>query len=99
MYGFRQFIDYANTNKDLVDTYLNSPNMDISEIAKNFGKSVAEVYRILRSHNIQPNRLKKHHERVHSFHHLGYTPKEIAEFTGYTPRNVRYVLAKNRNQK
>jgi AraC-like DNA-binding protein len=91
MYGFKEFITSKGSDHDLISAYLHSQNK-ISEIAQQFGKSEAEVYRILRSNDISPNRLKVNHEKVQYLSSLGWGIKEIAGMTGYTTRNVRYIL-------
>lgn len=93
MYGFKEFIT-NNNNSGIISAYLHS-QMKISEIAQEFGKSEAEVYRILHANDISPNRLKTNHEKVQYLSSLGWGIKEIAGFTGYTARNVRYILQKN----
>lgn len=57
-------------------------------------KSETEVYRILHANNVSPNRLRAFHEKVQQLAHLGWGIEEIAQVTGYTPRNVRYILTK-----
>lgn len=95
MYGFKQLIDNQGGDGDIINVYLNSPKIRISEIAQQFGKSEAEIYRILHSNDVSPNRQKVNHKKVQNLAHLGWDVREIAEFTGYTPRNVRYIIAKN----
>lgn len=95
MYGFKQFIVDQTGNRNIINVYLNSPEIKISEIAQQFGKSEAEIYRILHLNDVSPNRQKVNHQKVQNLSQLGWEVREIAEFTGYTPRNVRYILAKN----
>lgn len=95
MYGFKQFIIDQGGDGDIINVYLNSPKMRISEIANQFGKSEAEIYRILHSNDISPNRQKVNYQKVQNLSQLGWAVRDIAEFTGYTPRNVRYIIAKN----
>jgi DNA-binding NarL/FixJ family response regulator len=93
MYEFRRFISDRGIDGDVINVYLNSPTLRISEIAQKFSKSEGEIYRILHAHDISPNRLKINHQKVQHLSHLGWGVKEIAEFTGYTPRNVRYIIS------
>ena len=95
MFGFKQFIDYHIGDRNIINVYLNNPKMSISEISHQFGKSKAEIYRILHSNEISPNRQATNHQKVQDLAHLGWSIREIAKFTGYTPRNVRYIIAKN----
>jgi hypothetical protein len=43
-----------------------------------------------------PNRQKINHNNVINLANFGYLVPQIAELTGYTARNVRYILAKER---
>lgn len=92
MNGFRQFL---TSDSKIIDLYLSNPNIHISEIANQFGVSKAEIYRVLHANDISPNRLKVNHQKVQNLAQLGWGIQEIANFTGYTPRNVRYILTKN----
>jgi len=89
-YGFLN--GQEQDNKRVVGMYLQNPKMTISEIAKNSNKSIGEIYRILRLNDVEPNRIKTNHKKVESLAKLGWGIKEIAEFTGYSTRNVRYIL-------
>ena len=92
MYGFRQFITDQGGDGDIINVYLNNPKIRISEIAQHYGKSEAEIYRILHANDITPNRLRVNHQKVQNLAQLGWGVREIAEFTGYTPRNIRYII-------
>lgn len=95
MYGFREFINAPGTDGEIINLYLNNPGLRISEIAHQSGKSEGEIYRILHANDVSPNRLRANHQKVYSLAHLGWNVRDIAELTGYTPRNVRYILAKS----
>ena len=90
------FYDFLNgqekDNKIIVGMYLQNPKMSINEIAKASNKSIGEIYRILRLNDVEPNRLKTSHKKVESLAKLGWGIKEIADFTGYSTRNIRYIL-------
>jgi transcriptional regulator len=90
MDSFKEFF----WNGEVIGLYLHRPDMKVSEIAKNTGKSQAEIYRILHSNNVQPNRLKTAHDAVVELSERGWSVQQIADFTGYTDRNVRYILTK-----
>jgi hypothetical protein len=93
MENFYNFLsEQEQENKRIVGMYLQSPKINIYEIAKNSNKSIGEIYRILKSNDIEPNRLKTSHKKVESLARLGWGIKEIAEFTGYSTRNIRYIL-------
>lgn len=98
MKEFKLFINNHAEDGSIIDLYLNNPEIHISEIAANFDRSEAEIYRILHANDIKPNRLGVNHQKVRNLSQLGWGIKEIAEFTGYTPRNIRYILAKNLNE-
>lgn len=90
------FFDFLNEqeqeNKIILGMYLQTPKMTIAEIATKSNKSIGEIYRILRLNEVEPNRLKINHKKVESLARLGWGIKEIAEFTGYSTRNIRYIL-------
>jgi hypothetical protein len=94
MFGFRQFISDHDEDSNIISLYLNNSEIPISEIANRFKKSVAEIYRILHSHQIPLNRSKIHHHKVHSLNNMGWNVLDISKFTGYTPRNIRYIISK-----
>lgn len=92
MENFYNFINEKGEDKKIIGMYLQNPKMRISEIANASKKSIGEIYRILRFNEIEPNRLKNNHKKVESLAKLGWGIKEISEFTGYTTRNIRYIL-------
>ena len=94
MYGFKEFLTVNGTDGEIIQTYLNQPKLPVSELARRHQKTESEIYRILHANDISPNRLKVGHQKVHNLANLGWGIHAIAEFTGYTPRNVRYILAK-----
>jgi len=59
-------------------------------------RSVAEIYRIIQKNGGSPNRQVTNHENVRMFAKSGLATKHIADLTGYTPRNVRHILKKDR---
>ena len=99
MLNFREFFnaqDGYSSEHDVVSLYLSTRK--VSEIASITNKSVAEVYRILHRHNITPNRVRPNHQSVMDFATSGLSVGQIAELTGYTPRNVRYILNKLKSE-
>lgn len=94
MEGFKEFYNENFSKQEIVSFYNHNPDRKIKEISEIFGKSIGEIYRILHSYNMTPNRQKTNHHNVINFHNFGYGVPQIAEFTGYTPRNVRYILNK-----
>ena len=97
MEGFKDFFQHCErgyTADEVINLYLNSPGKRMIEISTLTGKSVGEIYRILHDNGIKPNRLKINHRYVFDYAEAGMTVQQIAELTGYTPRNVRYILSK-----
>jgi DNA-directed RNA polymerase specialized sigma24 family protein len=94
MYGFREFLTNNPEDQQIIGMYLSRPDMPISEISQATGKSQGEIYRILHNHDVKPNRLKTNHQKVMSLADVGWNVHEIAQLTGYTTRNVRYILSK-----
>lgn len=99
MQGFLDFFQqYENdySKQRVIELYLHSQKK-VGEIAKDTGKSIGEVYRILHQHEIKPNRLRMNYKNVVDFAEAGLGTSQIAELTGYTTRNVRYILSKLRD--
>lgn len=97
MYGFKDFFRHCEkgySDDETISFYLGSPDKRIAEISAITGKSVGELYRILHNNGVKPNRLKTNHHNVFDFASAGMSVQQIAELTGYTPRNIRYILSK-----
>lgn len=92
MHGFTQFFENNQNESQVINIYLSRPDISVAEIGKMFSLSEREIYRILRFSQINPNRKNLHKEKVQHLHGLGWGIKEIADFTGYSTRNVRYIL-------
>lgn len=102
METFREFLGEIEgdwSDHQVINVYLNEPGRKITEIAQVTNKSIGEIYRILHSFNVQPNRLRTNHQNVIDFAMAGMGISQIAELTGYTPRNVRYILGKLKLEK
>lgn len=84
----------AMTEMEIANMYFHNNNVKVREIALKSNKSVGEVYRILHKYGT-PNRQIHNHEAVFSYAQAGFPVQKIAEFTGYTPRNIRYILKKS----
>jgi hypothetical protein len=97
MLNFKEFF-YAQESTDYDVIYLYHSNKKIDEIVTITNKSVAEIYRILHRNDIMPNRMRPNHQGVVDFASSGLSVNQIAELTGYTPRNVRIILKKNEEQ-
>ena len=92
MDGFNNFF----WDGEVIGLYLHRPDIKVAELARSTGKSQAEVYRILHANGVEPNRLKNNHTFVNELADKGWSVSDIARNTGYTERNVRYILAKQR---
>jgi hypothetical protein len=92
MQGFIEFFENNQNESQVINIYLARPDLSVSKIGNMFGLSEREVYRILHVSQINPNRKNLHKEKVQHLHGLGWGIKEIANFTGYSARNVRYIL-------
>ncbi|RTK96682.1 MAG: hypothetical protein EKK64_03595 [Neisseriaceae bacterium] len=95
MMRFKEFFNLIDVDSQIIDSYLHDAT-SIKEIAKKFGKTESQIYRILHSHEIKPNRSKANHHKVNILSNLGWNNKEVANFTGYTSRNVRNILNKGK---
>lgn len=98
-YGFKKYVADRGRSGEIICAYINNPELKIHDLCFEFKKSISEIYRILKKHEISPNRLKLNHEKVKHLSNLGYATKQISEFTGYTPRNIRYILKNLGQQK
>lgn len=78
---------------EVANMYFHHSGLKVKEIAAKAGRSVAEIYRALHRFG-SPNRQINNHETVISYASAGFPINKIAEFTGYTPRNIRYILKK-----
>ena len=92
MENFYEFFNSLDEDRKVVGLYLQDPKLEIHEIAIISNKSIGEIYRILRVNGVEPNRIKNNHKKVESLAKLGWGIREIAELTGYSTRNVRYIL-------
>jgi len=95
MLQFREFFhNNGYSEQEIVSIYLNHSDKKITEIAQTTQKSVGEIYRILHNNGIKPNRLRINQQNVMDFANSGLSIPQISELTGYTSRNVRYIIAK-----
>lgn len=83
------------TDVEIANMYFHNTEIKVKEIAEKTQKSIGEVYRILKRYG-SPNRQNCIHDTVKFYSEAGFPAKKIAEFTGYTPRNVRYILKKGK---
>lgn len=96
---FKEFINQCEReycDGEVAMMYMHNPSMKVHELCKITGRSVPELYRILRANEYSPNRLKTNHGFVLDCHTRGHSVKDIANMSGYTERNIRYILCKHK---
>lgn len=86
------------TDDDIIMLY-QSGGTTVRDICKKCNRSIGDVYRLLKKRNCHPNRMNTKHDNVCSLSDSGFSIQAIADLTGYTPRNVRYVLSKKAEDK
>lgn len=102
---FKEFFqaDVANRDSELTDDDIimlyQSGATTVRDICKKCDKSIGDVYRILKKRNFHPNRRNTKHDNVCSLSDSGFSIQAIADLTGYSPRNVRYILSKKSKEK
>lgn len=94
---FREFYDHSAqfTDLDVAQLYFHQQGMPVREIAGRTGRSIGEVYRILR-HYGQPNRVRNNRHSVLALADSNMSPQQISSLTGYTTRHVRNILRERR---
>lgn len=81
-------------SEDEIIMLYHSPGITVRDISTQSGKSIGEIYRLLRRRNCAPNRASDRHGSVVDLSEAGFSIQTIADLTGYTARNVRYILSK-----
>ena len=92
MLGFQQFFESYQLEQQVIVDYLSKTGVSVGEIGRIHGLSEREVYRILRFNHVSPNRKGVHVDKVRHLAGMGWGIRDIAEFTGYSTRNVRNIL-------
>ncbi len=89
---FREFFehDYSSREDAAVAMYRNG--VPVNTIAENLGIHRATVYRWLENRNQPTDRRISKAGLVHDL--KDFSIPTIAQWTGYSPRNVRYILGK-----
>jgi len=87
---FKEFV-IQESRTDVLNLYYHDSSLSVREIARQTGVSIGEIYRIIREIG-EPNRINDRRHHVKSLNDSGLPVNKIAEFTKYTPRNVRYIL-------
>lgn len=81
------------SDSEIANSYFHEKNIKVKELALKSGRSIGEVYRIIYNFG-GPTRRNVNYENVYQLANSGLPVKKIAELTGYTTRNVRYILKK-----
>lgn len=99
-FTFREFVyaevpeEYTYSDMEIANLYFHNPGLTVREIATTTGKSIGEMYRLLRSYG-SPNRRRTDQSNVIALADSGMAINTIADFTGFTSRHVRNILKKN----
>lgn len=95
---FKEFFDmnepvqnYQYSDMEVANIYFHNKSYKIRDISAMTGKSVSEIYEILHRFG-KPNRKNTYHDHVKSLAEAGMSIYKIAELTGYSTRNIRYIL-------
>ena len=94
--NFREFYNNNDENREYSDLevanfYFYNRQSGVREIAKSTGRSIGEMYRILRRYG-SPNRRSKNHQMVISLFDSGLPISSVANLAGYSSRHVRNIL-------
>lgn len=89
--NFREFYLNKQTDSEIINLYYQHPDVSIREISARSGRSIGEIYRIVHKFG-SPNRFHSNKHNVLAFAGSGLPVPRIAELTGYSSRNVRYIL-------
>ena len=87
---FKEFL-LEESRSQVLNLYYHDTDLGVREIAKQTGVSIGEIYRIIRELG-EPNRRNDRRHHVRALNDSGLPIGKIAEFTKYTPRNIRNIL-------
>ena len=99
METFKDFIDFYENNVpkqyddlEVANLYFRHYDMSVRKLGKITGKSIGEVYRIVKNYGY-PNRTRPGaRTNVINLADSGLSHKHISNITGYTPRHIRNIL-------
>ena len=91
--NFREFL---NQTSDWEVAACYQKGIKVREISEKTGLPLPEVYRSLRRAGGWPNRVHPRHDEVKAYAGHGLNNRQIADLTGYTERNVRFILDKEK---
>lgn len=82
----------SSSENEVLFLYNNDKNLE--KIKKETGRSVGDIYRILKKNQISPNRLKKKHGLIKYFSDSGYDISDIARNVGMSNQSVKNAMKK-----
>jgi len=98
--NFKEFVfqevPQKHEDAEVASLYFHN-RMKVREIANTTGKSIGEIYRIVRRFGGEPNRMRRDQANVIALADSGMGAKAVSDFTGFTVRHVRNILKKNDN--
>lgn len=96
--NFKQFFE-STTNPNISDydifVQYNHFKTPVKDISNKTGKSIGEIYRIIKKMGGNPNRRKKNQHLVKSLLQSDFSSKKIGNLTGYTRRQVDNIRKKH----
>lgn len=96
---FNEFVDNLSQEYEIINMYKDKHRWKIKQISEISGISVAGIYRVLEKYGINPHRrnLNDTHAIVGQYYLSGTPINKISELTGYSRRQVYYIIANEIN--
>jgi transposase len=88
---FREFVELPHSDMEVANLYFHN-RTKVREIAATTGKSIGEIYRIIRRFGNEPNRMRTDQANVIALADAGLSAKAISDFTDFSARHVRNLL-------
>lgn len=82
----------SSSASEVIHLYNNDANL--ANIKEKTGRSIGDIYRILKSNQINPSRLKTKYGLIKYFSDSGYSVNDIAQNVGMSPQGVRKAMKK-----
>jgi hypothetical protein len=82
----------SSSESEVLFLYNNDENLE--KIKKETGRSVGDIYRILKKNQISPSRTKKKHGLIKYFSDSGYDISDIAIKVGKSNQSVKNAMKK-----
>lgn len=94
--NFREFIEsspsHAHQDWEVAHLYNYNQDLTVRKIAHMTGRSIRGVYKAIKNFGGYKNRMASDHDTVKLYANSGLNPKEIAERTPYSHRQVKRIL-------